>query len=128
VFLERIRNGATLAEASLIATPWIHHNYEYVGDPFLKLPRPLPADCNSNGIDDYLEGADDNNNAILDACEADCDADGLNDECTLLRNLATDCNFNTVPDLCEVCSGASTDCDFNLLPAIATWLRAAPPI
>jgi len=121
VFLDRIRNGATLAEASLIASPRLQWVYEYVGDPFLKLPRPLPTDCNANGIDDYQEilagsATDANGDGILDECGADCDADGINDVCAIARNATTDCNYNAVPDLCDVCSGASTDCDFDMVP------------
>lgn len=121
VFLERVRNGATLAEAALIASPRVHHKYEYVGDPFLRLPRALPTDCNTNGVDDYRElvagsASDVNTNGILDACESDCDGDGANDACALARGLVGDCNGNAVPDRCDVCAGYSTDCDFNLVP------------
>lgn len=121
VFLERVRNGATLAEASLIASPRLQYNYEYVGDPFLKLPRPLPADCNANGVDDFVEitvhgQPDDNENFILDACETDCNFDGLPDACTIARGTDVDCNTNSLPDVCDICSGSSTDCDFNLIP------------
>ncbi|MCB9850105.1 MAG: hypothetical protein H6817_05310 [Phycisphaerales bacterium] len=121
VFLERIRNGATLAEASLIASPRVHHSYEYVGDPFLKLPRPLPTDCNTNGVDDYREitagsSLDSNSNGIPDECEADCDGNGLNNLCEVVRHYVPDCNHNVVPDLCDICDGNSTDCDLNETP------------
>ncbi len=59
-------------------------------------------DCNGNG------SADDQDIALLSS--ADCDADGIPDECQ------PDCNGNGVNDRCDVSSLSSTDCNSDGIP------------
>ncbi|MFH1749153.1 MAG: GEVED domain-containing protein, partial [Planctomycetota bacterium] len=84
------------------------------------------ADCNGNGIDDAVDLAncdgspwcsDCNNNGVLDVCDiaggsADCQPDGIPDECQLGVN---DCNENGVPDDCDILMGAP-DCQPDGIP------------
>ncbi|MCX7719275.1 MAG: DUF11 domain-containing protein, partial [Candidatus Sumerlaeaceae bacterium] len=63
------------------------------------------ADCNSNGVPDEceLEGNDCNNNAIPDDCD-------------IASGRSADCNGNGVPDECDIASGTSRDCNENGVP------------
>lgn len=68
-------------------------------------------DCNGNGTLDPLEiagGAPDvDGNGILDACEADCNSNGLPDRYETWALLAADADGNFRPDACD------PDCDNN---------------
>jgi hypothetical protein len=79
--------------------------------------NPLQADCDGDGAGDACEltagtARDCNGNGTPDGCEAfaDCDADGVPDECQ------ADCNGNGTPDTCDVASGTSRDCEPNGVP------------
>jgi hypothetical protein len=48
------------------------------------------------------ESADCDGDGLPDECEADCDRDGVADECAIAAGQADDCNGNGVPDSCEV--------------------------
>ncbi len=41
-------------------------------------------------------------NGVPDACDADCDGDGLADDAAIATGLDADCNGNGVPDSCDV--------------------------
>jgi hypothetical protein len=47
---------------------------------------------------------------------ADCDLDGIRDDCAVAFDVAPDCNRNDVPDACDVREGTSADADFDLVP------------
>ena len=47
---------------------------------------------------------------------ADCDADGIDDFVAIAAGLANDCNENGVPDTCDLLFGDSTDFNRNLIP------------
>ena len=70
--------------------------------------RTCAADCNSNGIPDECD-LDCNTNGIPDDCEAftDCNTNAIPDECELAGN---DCDVNGVPDECDI------DCNLNGTP------------
>jgi hypothetical protein len=51
--------------------------------------------------------------AALEALGADCDRDGISDDCQLAGK---DCNGNRVPDACEIAAGALRDCDQDGVP------------
>lgn len=69
-----------------------------------------PADCDGDGVlDSMVTGTsafvwgpdvDVDNDGFVDACEEDCDGDGLNDVAEILAG-ASDCDLNLVPDACE---------------------------
>jgi len=89
------------------------HNTNWIDWPFPS------ADCNGNGVADYIEIAngsapDCNNNGLPDSCDiaqglADSDNDGLPDICE-------DCNGNGEYDWYDIASGSSLDCNENLFP------------
>ncbi|MGB2985284.1 MAG: hypothetical protein WBE26_05320, partial [Phycisphaerae bacterium] len=58
-------------------------------------------------------GFDCNSNTINDACEADCNANGVPDDCDINEGTSEDCNGNAIPDECDVDAGTSTDCNNN---------------
>lgn len=62
------------------------------------------ADCDLDGVADECE--------IWEEGAGDCDADGLPDECEIAAG-AADCDRNGVPDACEL--GPLTDCDGNAI-------------
>ena len=72
------------------------------------------GDCNTNGVPDECDIADDptmdcDTNGVIDVCEAgDCDGNGIPDNCDLLNGEA-DCNNNQILDKCEI--NDDTDCD-----------------
>ncbi len=41
-------------------------------------------------------------NGIPDACDVDCDGDGISDGVAIAEGLAEDCNLNGIPDTCDV--------------------------
>lgn len=47
---------------------------------------------------------------------ADCDADGVLDQCQLENGMATDCNGNGLLDECDFAAGTSLDVNLNGLP------------
>jgi subtilisin-like proprotein convertase family protein len=52
---------------------------------------------------------------VPDVCQgfADCDGDGVVDECALAGGTEKDCNFNGIPDNCDIAAGVGTDCNSN---------------
>jgi hypothetical protein len=60
------------------------------------------ADCNSNGVPDECD--------IADGVSEDCDTNGTPDECEFL-----DCDSNGVHDPCDVLQGAD-DCNNDMIP------------
>jgi hypothetical protein len=71
--------------------------------------NPAQADCNNNGIGDAcdLDITDPDMNGNV---SADCDANGVPDECQ------PDCNGNLVADACDIADLTSLDCDGNGIP------------
>lgn len=59
-------------------------------------------DCNGNGVDDAVD--------ISNGTSADCDANGVPDDCQ------PDCNANLIADTCDIADGTSVDCTNNGLP------------
>ena len=75
------------------------------------------TDCNSNGILDSCEIADNpsldcNGNGALDSCEDfdDCNYNDIPDSCDISDGTSNDVNMNGVPDECE------SDCNENGIP------------
>jgi hypothetical protein len=64
------------------------------------------ADCNGNGIADDCEYS----------ASVDCNSNGVLDECDILLGISQDCNSNTIPDECEIASGSAADCNSNGVP------------
>ena len=72
-----------------------------------------------------FEILDCNNTGILDACDIDCDHQGIWD-CVLETpspcpglpgcGLSEDCQPNLIPDECDIANGTSEDCDQNGVP------------
>jgi len=89
--------------------PWL----SMPGNARTELDLRSPPDCNGNGV--------------LDATEADCDANGAPDSCDLATGLAPDCNANGVPDTCDITSGFSNDCNGNGIPDICDLTSATSP-
>jgi hypothetical protein len=93
-------------------------------------------DCNSNGLLDSCEIADDpsldcNGNGTLDSCEDfdDCNYNEIPDSCDITDGTSNDVNMNGVPDECEsdcnengipddweIKKGLALDCNENMLP------------
>jgi len=73
------------------------------------------ADCNANGVLDECD--------ILSGLSTDCDLDGSPDECQpdcdgdgIPNSCEPDCDFDGVSDSCELYEGLVTDCNANLIP------------
>ena len=62
------------------------------------------VDCNGNGIDDAV--------AIATGTSADCDMDGVPDECQIAAG-ETDCDGDGVLDVCQIAADPSLDLDGN---------------
>lgn len=98
-------------------------------------------DCNSNGVPDECDIADETSedcnanlipdecdiltddcdmNSILDDCQPDCDDNGIADACELLLG-APDCNSNLVPDNCD------RDCNDDDIPDACQQPLLLPP-
>ena len=80
-------------------------------------------DCDSNGVDDYIQtanGAEDcNGDRVPDACNLlegarDCDFNGVLDECQM--QTSPDCNLNGNPDACDLAAGHSFDANGDFVP------------
>jgi hypothetical protein len=92
------------------------------------IPDPSLLDCDGDGVADQDE-ADCNENGVPDDCEQldDCNNNGIPDECENLR----DFNNNGIPDECEDCNGNgipdyrdnATDCNRNGIPDECEDLR-----
>ena len=65
-------------------------------------------DCNSNGIPDSID--------LADQTSADCNTNGIPDECDIAAGTLLDCNTNGVPDSCDIATGESLDCNTNGIP------------
>jgi len=76
-------------------------------------------DCDGDGDSDYDEieagAADCNLDGIPDDCQAqvDCDGDGRWDVCAIREGLASDCDLDLVPDSCEIAADPTLDGDKN---------------
>ncbi|UCG16924.1 MAG: M4 family metallopeptidase [Phycisphaerales bacterium] len=55
---------------------------------------PGDSDCNSNGVADWCDVADD--------ASFDCNSNGVPDECDIASTVSPDCQPNGVPDECEI--------------------------
>lgn len=65
-------------------------------------------DCNAGDTDgDGITNTCDNCPDLANDDQADCDGDGIGDACAIADGLAADCNANGIPDNCE------PDCDGN---------------
>lgn len=75
-------------------------------DPTWIVAQPIlgSADCNTNGILDECD--------IADMTSGDCNSNGVPDECEFAGDV--DCDSNGTTDLCE--PGGGLDCDFNGIP------------
>jgi hypothetical protein len=74
------------------------------------------GDCNDNGAHDSLDiadlvSADCNSDGVPDECEPDCNSNGVADGCDLASETSDDCNENLIPDECDVLEGNSQDCN-----------------
>ena len=60
-------------------------------------------DCNLDGVPDAVDVArgDCNGNGFPDTCDPDCDADGIPDDCAIAIGMAEDCDGNSIPDVCD---------------------------
>lgn len=68
------------------------------------LKNVIIDDCNNNGIHDPFD--------IQAGTSADCDSNGVPDECQLANS--GDCDQNGLLDACEILNDPSLDCDGNL--------------
>lgn len=83
----------------------------------------LASDCDGNGVLDSLDLAsttfrplvDADQNGRIDACEGDCDADGIPDLEEIVLG-AEDCDADLVPDECQVPKRGAPDCDVDGVP------------
>jgi len=66
------------------------------------------ADCNGNGVPDECD--------ISGGTSPDCNGNGVPDECDISGGTSPDCNGNGVPDECDVAFGSSTDCEPDGIP------------
>jgi hypothetical protein len=76
------------------------------------------VDCNLNTINDACE-QDCNGNGIPEDCEpfVDCNGNGEHDTCDLRPGGGSeDCNENDVPDECDVAGDTSPDCNRDTIP------------
>ena len=97
------------------------------------LYNPDQVDCNNNGSGDTCDiaeglSADCNLDGIADECEIDCNANGVPDECDItngaedcdgngvLDSCEADCNDNGVVDACDIANGTSSDDNGNNVP------------
>ncbi len=65
---------------------------------------PSPDDCNRD--------------FVPDSCIpfADCNGNGMRDECDIYDGTSSDCNHNGIPDSCDLADGTSQDCNGNEIP------------
>jgi uncharacterized protein (TIGR03790 family) len=81
ILLRRYAQGVPAAEAFYRSTPYLGWQNVFVGDPLMRLPRPLatrdPADLDGDGI----ENGDDNCRAIPNPDQRDTDGDGYGNLC-----------------------------------------------
>ena len=61
------------------------------------------ADCDANGLMDDCE--------IEDEPSLDCDLDGVLDSCAIADGSVDDCNENGIPDSCDIANGGDADGD-----------------
>jgi hypothetical protein len=80
-------------------------------------------DCNGNEIDDATDiaeqtSADCNSNGMPDECEPDCNSNGYPDDCDVAAERSPDCNGNGYPDECDFDLPflPSFDCNTNGVP------------
>ncbi len=66
------------------------------------LPNPGQEDCNANGIGDVCD--------LADGTSFDCNVNDIPDDCE------ADCNTNDIPDDCDIANGTSLDADGNGIP------------
>ncbi len=89
------------------------------GQPPSVLPYILPLnDCDGMGNPDVCvleneQAIDCDGNTVPDACEVDCNINGVSDKCDLMAGDSIDCQGNGIPDECEV---AFNDCNKNGIP------------
>lgn len=110
----RVAGEAPTTAVALLrsASPWELLDPPYTGvmsNLALSWGDRRPSDCDGDGIlDEYLvNGAqpfwiadlDLDRDGLLDACEQDCDLDGVPDVSELLAG-AVDCNLDLIPDSC----------------------------
>ena len=74
-------------------------------------------DCNNNGILDICDPeidlfADCDDDGVIDACEVDCNLNGIPDDCDEFA----DCNCSGIPDDEDIVSGLSQDTDLDGVP------------
>ncbi len=76
-------------------------------------------DCDGDGLSDFDEieagAADCNLDGIPDECQqqADCDGDGIWDACAIGDGLVEDCDLDLVPDACQIAADPALDSDGN---------------
>ena len=61
------------------------------------------ADCDANGLMDDCE--------IEEEPSLDCDLDGVLDSCAIADGSVDDCNENGIPDSCDIANGGDADGD-----------------
>ena len=88
------------------------------------IPDECDADCNTNGIPDFLDIAD---------CQGepwcgDCNNNGIPDECDIAEGSSMDCNGNEIPDECDIAGGTSEDCQPDEIPDECQVAGGATPV
>ncbi len=68
--------------------------------------EPVSADCNGNGVPDECD--------LADSASSDCNANGTPDECDVADGTSRDCNADGVPDECAPSGDFDSDGDVDL--------------
>ena len=78
-----------------------------VTDQLLTPKTAAGADCNQNGVPDECD--------IEDGTSEDCNGNSIPDLCEIVEG-EPDCNTNGVPDECDIAGGMSNDANANGIP------------
>jgi len=78
------------------------------------------ANLDGTQVEDIILGLENPVDIALDlSCHPsalDCQANGIPDDCEIVRGMVEDCNDNGVPDECDLAAGASQDCNSTGIP------------
>ncbi len=99
--------------------------------------NPQNADTDGDGVADGEDNCpsthnpdqqDSNEDGVGDACQSDCNNNGILDHLEIQQGSAQDCNGNVVPDDCDLTNGTSQDTDGNGIPDECPGGINLPPV